>query len=67
MVAAAARAEMGQVRKQLVAARERELTMARQILSFDIFKLDIIARGLKEVVDLLHFSYKTFCSRPACR
>ena len=60
MVAAAARAEMGQVRKQLVAARERELMMARQLLSLDIFKLDIRARELEEVVDLLHSSYKTF-------
>ena len=59
-MAAAARAEMGQVRKQLVAARERELMMARQLLSLDIFKLDIRARELEEVVDLLLYSYKTF-------
>jgi hypothetical protein len=59
-VAAAARAEMGQVRKQLVAARERELMMARQLLLLDIFKLDISVRELEEVVDLLHSSYKTF-------
>ncbi len=59
-MAAAARAEMGQVRKQLVAARERELMMARQLLLLDIFKLDISVRELEEVVDLLHSSYKTF-------
>jgi hypothetical protein len=51
---------MGQVRKQLVAAGERELMMARQLLLLDIFKLDISVRELEEVVDLLHSSYKTF-------
>ena len=60
--AAAGRAAMEQVRKELEAAREREQTMARQLLSLDIFKLDIIARELKEVEDLLHSSYKSFSS-----
>jgi chromosome segregation ATPase len=66
--AAAGRAAMEQVSNELAAAREREQTMARQLLSLDIFKLDIIARELKEVEDLLHSSYKSFSSdQPAVK
>jgi hypothetical protein len=65
---AAGRAAVEQVRKELEAAREREQTMARQLLSLDIFKLDIIARELKEVEDLLHSSYKSFSTdQPAVK
>jgi len=39
-------------------AREREQSMATQLMSLDIFKLDIIARELKDVEDLLLSSYK---------
>ena len=44
-----ARAEGGRLRGALEDSRRREESMARQLLSLDIFKLDVIAREMKQV------------------
>jgi len=44
-----ARAEGGRLRGALEDSRRREESLARQLLSLDIFKLDVIAREMKQV------------------
>ena len=53
-----AQSQIQDVTHAMDAAREREQTMAKQLLSLDIFKLDIISRELKEAEDILSFASK---------
>jgi len=38
----------GRLERELAESRRREEHMARQLLSLDVFKLDVIAREMKE-------------------
>jgi hypothetical protein len=51
--------EVSLLKNHLQAARNREENMAKQLVALDIFKLDIIARELKDVEDLSICAYKS--------
>ena len=51
--------EVSLLQNHLQAARDREENMAKQLVALDIFKLDIIARELKDLEDLSTCAYKS--------